>query len=416
MAIIKEFDELTRSALNIDDEEFSNIKKFARNNLHDKNGKYRPVLVLKNDKLYAQNYVGILETKKGSVIEILPKIDFAKDIEDVKMIFLNMLRTWRSTQLAQLNQANIRSLRHFNMLDIFIHLFLNDLILLTKRGLARHYRSVENNLPVLKGRIQFQKHISTNIVDRSRFYVEYDEFSANRPANRLIHLTIDKLRLQTKQSKNLQLLDQLKVYFVEVPKSINVFDDWKKHRVDRSMQHYNTVMQWIELFLFGHGLTTFSGKHLNQSLLFPMEQIFEDYVAHAFKKYWSNYDVITQGPRKSLAKIEQQEVFMMKPDISLLISKTNIPKIILDSKWKRINESKDKYNNKHGISQKDMYQLFAYGKIYRSNPVGLIFPKTDDFKSTLNYEYEDEKLNLFCFPFDVTKPKESVEEILEQLA
>ena len=412
MLIIKEFDEIPLNA--VTNLELDDLKQFALENQIDGQGNYRPVLTMKNNRLYAQNFVGIIETKNKTTIEILPKIDFtdSENDENTKKIFLKMLRTWRGTRMAQLNQTNIKDMQHFNMLDIFIRLFLDELVLLTKRGLARNYHAVEDNIPVLKGRILFTQNIRTNIVDRSRFYVEYDEFSANRPANRLIHLTIDELILKTKHTENLKLLDQLKINFIEVPKSINLHDDWTKHKVDRSMRHYNTVMQWIKLFLFGHGLTTFKGKHLNHSLLFPMEEVFEDYVTYAFKRYRKIYSVETQGPRKNLAKINCDKVFWMKPDISLLSSSN--PNIVLDTKWKRINQKNDKNNKKHGISQSDMYQLFAYGKKYKCSSVGLIYPKTKDFYSTFHYVF-DKELKLFCFPFDVVDPDNSVKTIIEHL-
>lgn len=375
------------------------------------------VLTIKNGYIQAKNFVGIVETQNKTIIEILPKIKLGINEDDTRRIFLEMLRTWRGwrkNRITQLSQSNIRALHRFNMQEIFFRCFLNDLVLLIKRGLARNYFTVEENGPILKGRILFPQHIKTNIIDRSRFYVEYDEFSTNRPANRLIHLTIDELIFRAREQKNLQLLNQLKINFIEVPKSVNVQDDWAKHKIDRSMKHYDEVMQWIGIFLFGSGLATFSGKHFNQSLLFPMEQIFEDYVTSNFLKYRSHYEVKKQGPKNYLAQIGSEDVFEMKPDISLMESGKNTPKFILDTKWKSINEGENKGKKKHGIDQGDMYQLFAYGKVYGCNNLALIYPKTDDFDTEYHYVFDD-KMKLICFPFDVTRSKESVKTILEKL-
>ena len=43
------------------------------------------------------------------------------------------------------------------------------------------------------------------------------------------------------------------------------------------MRHYDTVMPWVGLFRFGHGLATFAGPHVIRALLFPMEEVFEDF-------------------------------------------------------------------------------------------------------------------------------------------
>ena len=140
--------------------------------------------------------------------------------------------------------------------------------------------------------------------NRARFYVGYDEFNANRPANRLIHSTIHKLMGSVRQPRNQQLLHQLRISFSDIPQSAHlegrlgsILGDI---RSDRSIQHYDEVMQWVGLFLFGHGLTTFAGKHVNQTLLFPMWEVFEDFVTASFRRYQKDFFVYKQRPRKYL--------------------------------------------------------------------------------------------------------------------
>ena len=409
MPVIKEHEELK----GLSQDEWRDLKDFALENRTDGEGNYRPVLEVKNNRLYAQNYVGIIETRKGTVLEILPKVDFVEDedTEKTKQFFFKMLRDWRGFKsLAQFSESHIDAMLHFNMLEIFVHLFLNNLVLLTQRGLARHYQSEEDNQPYLRGRILFPQHIRENVVNRARFYVGYDEFNANRPANRLIHSTIHKLMGSVRQPRNQQLLHQLRICFSDIPQSAHLESDWGQYRMDRSMQHYDEVMQWVGLFLFDHGLTTFAGKYVNQTLLFPMWEVFEDFVAACFRRSPQRFSVRKQGPQEPLACIDDKGVFYMKPDISLMSGDKT--EFILDTKWKRINgEGSDL---KHGISQADMYQLFAYGKKYGCKQVALVYPKTEQFQEILRYKF-DEKLSLSCVPFDVIKPECSVEEILEHL-
>ena len=63
--------------------------------------------------------------------------------------------------------------------------------------------------------------------------------------------------------------------------------------------------------------------------------------------------------------------------------------------------------NKYGISQADMYQLFAYGHKYLKSEtlkeIMLIYPKTDKFKESLHlFKYEDGFM-LKVVPFDLDK-------------
>ena len=149
--------------------------------------------------LAAGNYVGIITTKRGRTVEILPKIHLGgqreRDYEITRGRFLEMLRWHRGlAKAAQLPESSIRGLRRFPMLDIFVLQFLKALNKLVRSGLARRYRSVEENLPHLRGRILFREQIRENLVNQARFYVSHDELSVNRPANRLIHSALVRLR------------------------------------------------------------------------------------------------------------------------------------------------------------------------------------------------------------------------------
>ena len=414
MPVIREHEALT----GLNEDERTDLKEFALDNQKDQEGRHRPVLARRNGQLYAQNYVGVIETRRGTVLEILPKVDFieGQDSEErTREIFLEMLRTYRGLRTAQFNKTSISALRRFNMLEAFVRLFLNNLVLLTQRGLAHHYNGVEDNLPCLRGRILFPQHLRHNAANRARFYVGFDEFTANRPVNRLIHSTLHKLR-STTHPANQQLLHQLRICFSEVPQSARPEVDWRQHRIDRSMHHYDAVMDWVGLFLFNHGLATFAGKHVNQALLFPMEEVFEDFVADAFKRHQRCYTVKTQGPKEPFTRIKHQCAFDMKPDITLL--KSNEVKFILDAKWKEIDGSGNE--PKHDVSQGDIYQLYAYGRKFGCTRVALVYPQTQKFNSPLRYEFidkvADQPLTLLCLPFDVQQPESSVRQILTQLA
>jgi 5-methylcytosine-specific restriction enzyme subunit McrC len=52
--------------------------------------------------------------------------------------------------------------------------------------------------------------------------------------------------------------------------------------------------------------------------------------------------------------------FMTKPDI--LIKRAESVELIIDTKWKRLSPRID--DPKHGVSQADVYQMMAYGRLY----------------------------------------------------
>ena len=348
----------------------------------------------------------MITTRRGTVVEILPKIDLGGAAhaghEQTREAFLTMLRTYRRLKKAtNLPPSAIRTLRRFPMLEVFVRLFLENVSLLVRGGLSRQYVAIQKNLPFLRGRIAFRHHLRENQIDRSRFYVEHDELSTNRPANRLIRTTLDRLSLVVRNERNRQLLADLAPAFSAVPAARDPRADWRRHTIDRSMRHYGRVMQWVDLFLFNRGLATWSGRHVNQSLLFPMEKVYEDFVTDSFRRHQAEFQVASQGPRKQIATIDGKRAFETKPDISLRRPPDTV-QFVLDAKWKYI--GKGGSDPIHDIASSDLYQLYAYGKRYGCRAVALVYPWSGDFTSPVIVRFFD-GLKLVCLPFDVASPE-----------
>ena len=371
------------------------------------------VLKYRDSGLAANNYVGVFTTKRGLVVEILPKVDLGDKPdprhETTRCLFLRMLRSWRRFEKArELSESDIRAMRRFPMLEVFVRQFLDDLNTLARGGLARRYVTVEENLPYLRGRLLFREQIRENLTNQARFYVAHDELSVNRPANRLIHSALDRLMPLVQDAENRRLLGLMRQLMeaADVPQSGNLHADRQRYQVDRSMPHYGPVMQWVELFLFGHGLATYSGHHRNLSLLFPMEQVFEDFITYSFRRYQPDYDVTVQSRQAYLAEIDSKEAFLMQPDILLRERNGEGAKFVLDAKWKELDTSSGA--PKYGIDQADLYQLYAYAKGYDCNAVALVYPRSQNFRTKLQYQLLSD-VTLICLPFDVTEPQESVQ-------
>jgi hypothetical protein len=168
------------------------------------------------------------------------------------------------------------------------------------------------------------------------------------------------------------------------------------------------------------GFTTFSGNHVNQSLLFSAEKLFESFIAHLFKKYASEYIVSSQHSKYFLVdKYGDTEhgKFRLRPDI-VVESKdsgdfSNYDTIIIDTKWKNLDSSAPDKN--YLIDIKDMYQLYAYGQKYHLGDsyfldiipkLVLVYPYTEKFQTELKpFVYEEIKakygLKLVVYPFNL---------------
>ena len=152
-------------------------------------------LTRRNGHLAVSKYVGVITTKRGLVVEVLPKIDLGDESDAAtRHTFLRMLRCWRwwRRQSETLSDSAIRAISRFPMLEIFVRQFLLNLDRLARMGLAQRYVTVEDNLPYLRGRLLFREQLRQNLTNHARFAVSHTPLSVNRPANRLIHTALTR--------------------------------------------------------------------------------------------------------------------------------------------------------------------------------------------------------------------------------
>lgn len=384
---------------------YKELEDFAKNN--------ESLLGFKNKNiLKAKNYVGIIQTKSG-VLEILPKctnLDSYKDKEykpstilkekllkayDIKQIdqaksdenfygenfnfnpknlLINMLKTLKNSPF---KNSNISSLQVSNMslFEIFITMFLDEFDKVYKKGLLRSYVNCEENRAFLKGKLLFNEHIKSNFIHKERFFTSSDEFILDVAPNRLIKSTLNFLKSKTslnkfKIIKAIQMLD-------EVQFSKNYTKDFD-YKISRHFDYYENILSWCKIFLQNKTFTPYKGKNEAFALLFPMEKIFEDYVAYMLKFANPNKNIKTQSSGKYLANKNGEKCFMLKPDLYIE------NEMILDTKWKIPDQNIE--DKKHGIAQNDLYQMFAYACKFKINDIKLIYPlckRTNELKDKI---------------------------------
>ena len=325
----------------------------------------------------AKNYVGIITMKDGTTIEILPKIYSEIDNDEsgarTKKLLIEMLKTLRDTPYKTLQTSNV-NIEKMNIFEIFIRMFIDELFFVVKRGLKCSYETIEENARFYKGKMKFFHQIKFNLAHKERNYVEYDAFTVNRPENRLLKATLQYLYKHSSSTKNRTDIKSLLNSFGEIEASVDYKADFAKYVPDRNMKDYTTALMWSKVFLMGKSFTSFAGSEVAVALLFPMETVFESYVATLLKKVLipKGYAVSAQDRKYHLFD-EPDKKFLMKPDI-VITKKPDGTKYIMDTKWKILSESKANY----GISQADMYQMYAYQKKYSSENVTLLYPKTEN--------------------------------------
>ena len=336
--------------------------------------------------LQAQNFCGMIQTKDGTTIEIIPKVKNTTQ-DEAKNILIKMLKTLKRSPFKHLKSAKLSSSK-MPLFEIFISMFLEELGELIKRGLKSEYIQKENNLYFLKGKLNISKQIKFNHIHKERFFVGYDEFLSDRVENRLIKTTLTYLYNKSKLNKNQQKIREFLFIFDDIKQSQNIKIDFTKIKVDKQMREYESVLEFAKVFLFDNSFSPYKGKDIAFALLFDMNLLFESYVGVYLKK--KGFDVRLQDRGKYL--IETPNRFALRPDI--VINKDTNTEIVADTKYKNITTHKD-------INQADMYQLYAYGTKYKkTSQLYLIYPKSHKIELA-KYSYIKDELHLNILFFDL---------------
>jgi 5-methylcytosine-specific restriction enzyme subunit McrC len=339
------------------------------------------------DVVTFKNYVGLIQFDNGFQIQVLPKIDFSTgdDIgnEATKKLFLKMLRSLKDFPSKVFNDASLH-VDQMNLYEIFINMYIQEVRQLIKHGLRSAYIEQEDNLKYYKGKLLVSKHVRMNLAHKERFYVGFEEFHQNRPENRLIKSTLIKLRDITSSAENAKEIRQLLMFFEMVEESVSYEKDFSKVVINRNTEDYDNLMKWSKVFLLNKSFTTFSGTSTARALLFPMESVYESYVTKQIKQVFSPYGWEVSGQDRGKYLFTEPRRFALRPDIVLRHGNRTV---IMDTKWKSLipNEGIN-----YGISQSDMYQMYAYSKRYYTPEVWLLFPKSREMQEINNIVFKSE--------------------------
>lgn len=360
-----------------------------------------------------KNYVGLIQINNKFQIQILPKIEFAKGEKDeTKQIFIKMLRSMKDFPSKVFTNANLK-FEKMNLYEIFINMYLQEVRRLIKHGIKSAYIGQEDNLNVYKGKLLVEKHIKQNFIHKERFYVGFDEYQVNRAENKLIKSTLLKLQKLTSSMENSKEIRQLLTAFELVEPSTNYDKDFAKVVINRHTKDYEMLIKWSKVFLKDKSFTTFSGTESSRTLLFPMEKVFESYVAKNMKKIFSRvgWNVSAQDKGYYLFDTlngEQYKKFALRPD--LVVTREDGSIIILDTKWKNLTNNR---RINFGISQADMYQMYAYSKKYKTPDIWLLYPMNNEMRKSKPIRFESgDGVTVSVFFIDLYNIKESLEELL----
>jgi len=349
--------------------------------------------------LKLDNYVGVLESPCGTCIEILPKhFEQGNSIKESRDLLRRMIQA--SLRLPT-REVGVASLQRFDvpLTEWVMACFLNALDHLIKRGIRFDYQCVEEEQPFLRGQLNVARQMRQPPSRAHQFQIRHDVFLPDCPENRLLKTALEIVCKATQDPSNWRLAHELRSVLTDVPSCRDTAHDLKQWRHDRLMAHYQPVKPWLELVLHQQMPFAVAGDWRGMSLLFPMERLFENYVAACLRETLKlGAKLSAQVSSERLCIHKDKLMFQLRPD---LVIEHSGKRWVMDTKWKRLDsEMKTKH---YGLSQADFYQMFAYGHKYLNGggDLVLIYPRRSQFQEALPvFEYAP-GMRLWVVPFDL---------------
>ena len=332
-------------------------------------------------------YVGVIQVD-GLTIEINPKADKDDSEDKWKGVLLKMLQACGKLKASSTGPAHVRR-QHLNLLEVYFELYLHEVDGLIRRGLLKKYRLETKNTKALKGKLEFAGNIRHNVVHKERFYTTHQIYDTNHILHQILYKALD---IVDHFSKGMRLFDFSKRVLLNFPivdNKIITSQHLENIKIGRKTKGYQYALELARLIILNYSPDISSGKEKMLSLLFDMNQLWEEFILKQVRKACIGTDIAVEGQESK----DFWENNSLRPDI-VLRKGTKI--YIIDTKWKR--------PSSNSASVSDLRQMYAYCRFWDAEKALLLYPgetrknrfieyKTDDYSS---FEGGVGEINHYC--------------------
>lgn len=279
----------------------------------------------------------------------------------------------------------------YNLMAKILDYFLNKLI---KRGFYKNYILIEEDLSMLKGKIDFSKSIKTNVINQKRLICQYDILSTNIFFNQIIKSTLNKLinykNIDGELKNKLIILNRYFIKIKDIKINNNTFKSLKYHR---NNIHYKFIINICKLvynnLILDKNYNENSGRfYIDKNENKTMHRIYEKFVLNYYKINYQNFTVKSQPIKWQIKNDNFNFIPNMKTDITIYNKEKCL---IIDTKFYK--EILKEHKGKKMIRPSHIYQIYAYMNNikFKGNIKGiLLYAGTNEI---INKNYQKEKFD-----------------------
>ena len=280
-----------------------------------------------------------------------------------KSILINNIYHMLAYAFQTLNQENYEdvAVESFEeMYDLLAAILAKGIGVQLKQGLYREYINRQEELPVMRGKINIPGTIRSLLAHDRILTCEFDELSENNLYNQILKTTV-MLLLRNARVKT-EYKDDLKkkmLFFSNVDMLEPTSIKWSVIRFQRNNQTYRMLISICQLIIEGMLITTDAGDYRLATFVDEqrMCRLYEKFILEYYSKHFPELSVSVSQIPWSVDDGIRTMLPVMQSDIHLQKGNTVL---IIDAKY--YSHTTQTQYDKHTIHSNNMYQIFTYVK------------------------------------------------------
>ncbi len=299
-----------------------------------------------------------------------------------------------------------------DLLEAFISVFVRRTMSAINRGLYRTYRSIDDELSVIRGRVRLSDQITRKFRLVPPISVSFDEYTVDNTENRLIKAAVEiSSRMPLRNERTLKDLQFLRAMFSEV-EHIEFDRRWLPEQVwTRLNEHLSYPVHLAKRIIQNSSISLERGSHTSDEFLINMANVFEDFVATAIREELklTNIEMPRANELRNNLYLDTERKIRLKPDLSRWEGAQCVA--IGDVKYKR--------TTAEGVLHPDIYQLLAYATATKLPRASIIYACGKGERDELmvgNHRLRETDITIDVFVLDLTQSSQKVLEQVSEIA
>ena len=287
--------------------------------------------------------------------------------------------------LKQSNYDEVASEKFDNAQDLFAAILSKGIGQQLKQGLYREYVTKNENLSVMRGKLDMPNTIRNRIQRKQKLACEFDELSENNLFNQILKTAIRYLLSNDGVDGERKIaLKKVLVFFDEIELLEPSEIAWSRLHYQKNNKNYELLMNVCYFVLDGMLQTTEKGEYKMTSFSDEhMARLYEKFILEYYSQHHTYLSEVKAGQVKWDLVGDNSESMIrflpiMQTDIMLRL---NEKILIIDAKY--YGRTLQKQFDKYTLHSNNVYQIFTYVKNQDKNNTGdvagiLLYAKTDE--------------------------------------